>query len=107
MGEFWLFISNVNLTNCSKFFFDIKKIKNKIKKSPFHKPNSLYVWNGVSVEPILGIQMKSVEFFMIIFIKVLGGLGGTPPPPQFIILSQNKGQKIFGGAHDFADWLSS
>jgi hypothetical protein len=45
-GEFWTFVPNVNLTNCSKFF-DIKKIKLMFfKKSPFHKPNSLYVWNG-------------------------------------------------------------
>jgi hypothetical protein len=35
MGEFWIFVSNVNLTNCSKFF-DIKKFKNKIK-IPFSK----------------------------------------------------------------------
>lgn len=94
MGEFWIFIFNVNLTNCSNFF-NIKKLKKK-KKSPFHKPNSLYVWNRVSVEPILGIQMKSVEFFMIIFIKVLGGLGGTPPPPIHHFKSKQRPKNIWG-----------
>jgi hypothetical protein len=35
MGEFWIFVPNVNLTNCSKFFdiTQFKKIKIKIPLS--------------------------------------------------------------------------
>jgi hypothetical protein len=43
---------------------------------------------------ILGIQKKSFGFFMIIFIKVLGGLGGTPQNIHHFKSKQRP--KIFG-----------